>query len=581
MAKHPLYVPTRGWDMSILPPPLNTLPSKTMDYSCFSEFHPAGKQSVLMNAYVTKAVFEYMRGTTSDIAVVEIGDQAYATEFSLESGETALFVLYPNGQCKGAIRSSAGRHSPLPSLAKTEQLSLSFIFLPVLIQLSDRYSDVKARLDDALSMFAAGPVSPDLEAQTYFYFSDALEGALSKGVAKAVMTGGNVELLTAQVVDVGALNGKVICGEPKVLSQRKSSAPTGTMQFSDAMTEFSDWRKRRTWSEAERALIPTFPDDFPVMPETLKICRRYVGTHEDKRPMLNFLWRGVTSYGKSTGVELMAALLNMPLLRVTCHTTMETQDFLSSIVPVSKTEQNKELPSFEEIAFDPESAYLAMTGKEKAGATSEECLAVYGETCAAKASQGNGSLFKQVESNFVRALEHGYLLEVQECSRIKDPGVLVGLNEFDRPGALIPLVDGTFVRRHEDAMVVYTDNVGYASCRSVDPSVLRRMAFIIDSNTIPKDVALSRVVYNTGFEAHALLEEMYDIWEKIREFCADRDITEGSISLSELERWAQCVMADGYGNVFENCRECVVSKATSVPEEQEDIVSSVLAVHLS
>ena len=130
-------------------------------------------------------------------------------------------------------------------------------------------------------------------------------------------------------------------------------------------------------------------------------------------------------------------------------------------------------------------------------------------------------------------------------------------------------------------MVIYTDNVGYASCRTIDPSVLRRMSIIVDSNTIPEDVAISRVVYNTGFDDESLLKKMYDVWEEIRTFCADRDITEGSISLSELERWAQCVMADGYGNIRENCEECVVSKATSVPEEQADIISSVLAVHLS
>lgn len=574
MARHALYVPTRGWDLSFLPEPFRSMSARSTDSSKFSEFHAASKQSVQLHAYTINSVLNYWKGVGSDIALIDIGGGAYATETELVTGETALFVLYPNGQCKGAIRSSAGRHEPIKPLARDSSLDTSFIFLAVLAQLSS----VSVKTKDTLaSARTAGSLPPD----DLIYLSDALEGVLNGGQVKVVMPGGNIDLLTAQTIDTGALNGTVICGQPKVLNQRKAASVSGTMQFSKAMAEFAEWRKRRTWTEEERELIPTFPDDYPVMPETMKICRRYVGTHEDKRPMLNFMWRGVTSYGKSTGVELMAALLDMPLLRVTCHTTMETQDFLSNIVPVSKTGKCKEFPSFDEIAYDPESAYLSMTGEEKEGVTPEECLATYGELCAAKASQGGGSLFKQVESNFVRALEHGYLLEIQECSRIKDPGVLVGLNEYDRPGALIPLVDGSFVRRHEDAMVIYTDNVGYASCRSIDPSVLRRMAIIIDSNTIPEDVALSRVVYNTGFDDESLLKKMYDVWDKVREFCADHDITEGSISLSELERWAQCVMADGYGNIKENCEECVVSKATSVPEEQADIVSSVLAVHLT
>ena len=71
--------------------------------------------------------------------------------------------------------------------------------------------------------------------------------------------------------------------------------------------------------------------------------------------------------------------------------------------------------------------------------------------------------YKFVESNYVKALEHGYIVEVQEISRIRDAGVLVGLNEYDRAGAMIPLVDGRFVRRHPDAMVVYTDIMGFWS----------------------------------------------------------------------------------------------------------------------
>ena len=388
MAKHPLYVPTAGWDLSILPAPFNSIQPKTTDSSCFSEYHSLAKQSVALHAYACNAVINYSLGANSNIALISIGSGAFATEAEMSTGETALFVLYPNGQCKGAIRSNTGRHSPINPLAKADTFDTSFIFLAALARLCEESQAVEATL---VSTRATATES------ALYYLSDALEGALNDNKLKVVMTGGNIDLLTAQTIDTGALNGTVICGQPKVLNRRKSDAVVGTMQFADAMTEFADWRKRHTWTDEEQELIPAFPADYPVMPETMKICRRYVGTHEDKRPMLNFMWRGVTSYGKSTGVELMAALLNMPLLRVTCHTTMETQDFLSNIVPVSKREQVGALPSFDEIAYDPESAYLAITGEEKEGVTPEECLAAYGEACAAKASQGSGSLFKQVE----------------------------------------------------------------------------------------------------------------------------------------------------------------------------------------
>lgn len=87
-----------------------------------------------------------------------------------------------------------------------------------------------------------------------------------------------------------------------------------------------------------KAMIPSFPDDYPLPPEAVKIARRFVGTKDSKRPMRNFLWRGITSYGKSTGVEMIAAMLGIPLLRVTCNSTMETQNFLSDFVPDSGSE---------------------------------------------------------------------------------------------------------------------------------------------------------------------------------------------------------------------------------------------------
>ena len=78
-----------------------------------------------------------------------------------------------------------------------------------------------------------------------------------------------------------------------------------------------------------------------------------------------------------------------------------------------------------------------LTGIEDDNATCDMCLKAYAD--AAVARDGNGSArFKHVESNFVKALTRGYIVEIQEISRIKDAGVLVGLNEYDRPGAIIP-----------------------------------------------------------------------------------------------------------------------------------------------
>lgn len=580
MATHPLFKSKMGWDHSSLPDPLNVLASRSTDSATFSEYHDSGKTYTTLHTGVTRAVLEYCKGEDSTIGLVKVADGVYATEYQQPDGTTTLFYLAQNGSCKGAICKDSGRYEALGTIGSASDNSdFASIFLAVLAQLAEKSTAVADTLAKVFSSTDPIDVTQEL-----YYLSDAVYYALDKGEVKVTMTGGNISILTAMSVKMGTTNGTVMCGKPTILTSGGKETDTGidkTMTLTDARKKFAKWRERFSWTVEEEMLIPDFPDDYPVPPETMKLCSRYVSTHEARRPMVNFMWRGITSYGKSTGVELMANILHMPLVRMTCNSSMETQDFLSNIIPVDNSKNvTVKLPSFEEMSCDPESAYMAITGEEKENATPDDCLAAYAEIVAAQSGNG-GNLYKQVESNFVKGLARGYIVEVQEISRIKDSGVLVGLNEYDRPGAVIPLVDGSSVCRHPDAVVVYTDNVGYASCRPIDPSVLRRMAFVLDSYKLPRKDAIERVIYNTGFEDKALLEKMYDIWEEIGKYCTDRDITEGSVSVTELEMWAMTVMGDDYGNLRDNCIDCVVSKATSVPEEQDEIKASVLAVHLA
>ena len=137
------------------------------------------------------------------------------------------------------------------------------------------------------------------------------------------------------------------------------------------------------------------------------------------------------------------------------------------------------------------------------------------------------------------------------------------------------------MRRHRDAMVLWTDNVGYNSSRPVDPSFMRRMDFVIDSYELPKERALDRIRLNTGFDDDQLLEEMYQVWEAIRKYCKDRDITEGDISIVELERWVQLVMIEGESAITETCREAVVSKACSDPDTLQEIMDGCVAATMA
>lgn len=517
--------------------------------------------------------------TLPHIALLRTGRDTFVAEQGREDGSTIIFQGSLNGMVFGAKVDTAGNHlmlPPIPSNGRYDYETTAMVLVLIaLVVISDT--------DDFGSWEAFQErvkyASREDCTQLSFKLSDALYYGLldNDKPIKCSMPGGVIPLLTPSMATQWSDGGELLAGEPKIFKRKEESNHVASAKtFGEAKKLFASWveKENHSWTDEEKKFIPTFEEDFPIPEETVFFCNRYVHSHDHKRPMLNFLWRGTTSYGKSTGVELMAALLNRPLLRMTCRSTMETMDFLSEILP-NETPLLHDLPTFEEISYFPEEAYHRLTGEERETVTCEEAFQAYTEAVANR--NGSGSLYKHVKSNFVRALENGYIVEVQEISRIKDPGVLVGLNEFDRPGALIPLSDGTFTKRHPDAIVVYTDNVGYASCRSIDPSVVRRMDVVKDSFELTKEQVVNRVIYNTGFADKVLLEDMYEIWKSIQDFCEANDITEGSVSVTELERWAQSVIMDDYTNIRGNCEDCVIHKATAVQEEQQEIYNAMLA----
>lgn len=517
-------------DLALLPEPYCHMEPRTINKDYMSVYNE-GQRFAEANGIVIRAALEYFGGNRARTALVKVSETSYATEAVTDQG-ILIASVQTNGRVRAALRKDDGSYVAMPAFDAEEPVDTMPVllgFFPLLRQEFDEVGKVLDHMDAAsqnLREFSVGDLYKLSDAVTRIFTEKRLETDIKKN---------SIAFLDPEAVAIGGLrSNRVICGCPSVLAEDPTEVNrAASMTVTEAKQEFADFAAENEWTADEEQFIPVFEDDFLVPEETLKMARRYVASRGERRPMVNFMWRGITAYGKSTGVEIMACILHMPLLRVTCNSNMETQDFLSDFVPNTNTEGKSDAPRF-----------------------------------------------MHVESNYVKALEKGYIVEVQEISRIKDSGVLVGLNEYDRAGAMIPLVDGTYTRRHKRALVVYTDNVGYNSCRPIDASVIRRMSFIIDSYDLPKEKTMARLELNTGVHNQGILEKCYQVWRKVRDFCYARGMTDGSISLSELEMWVLAVKLDGYGNFRENCIECVVSKATNDVEEQEEIISSVLDLYL-
>lgn len=332
--------------------------------------------------------------------------------------------------------------------------------------------------------------------------------------------------------------------------------------------------KEKQWTPEEQMLVPVLNDKMKIPSEVIELADYIIKTSEDITPARNFMLRGITGYGKSTIVTILGAITNTPVARITCHPTMETNDFLTKYVPdCSEYKTNlTEMPTFEDIANDPETAYQMLTGKKNPEISCEDCLIAFAQ---AYAAQGNNTpRFKLVESDYVKALSRGWIIEIQEPSVIMNGGVLTGLNEFDHVNSVIPMPDGSYRRRHKDAVVVYTDNVTYEGCRPLNQSVIRRNFMAFDLYEMSKKEILTRVEFNTNFKNKGILETMYKVWKDIQRYCQENAITDGSVSIVELENWALAMRIKN--DFYNTCLRTVVSKATAYPDEQKMIIASCL-----
>ena len=584
-----LFKNEEGWKASQRPAPYDTWQHNTVfgpEYC--SSYNTTGHPSKL-NAFCVKALLSLMDRKNSEIGICRVTAGSYASQWNQPDGTTILATAQSGGDLRAAIRNSLGVHSRLPGLgnSNTHFDPTSILALYILIE-ADRskqngntQSITWELLDTCRKEWESTGV---MNKKAVYMVNDALYYGLTyKDGIPCSLAQGNISLLTSRRIASGEYaSTEVLFGRPDLfVPQADGPQAIQEMTIAAARAEFAEYIASRSWTEEEKAMIPVYPDNMPVPPEVMTFARRFVKSRSFKNPLNNFCWRGGTGFGKSTGAEILACILRTPFVRITCSEQTELNDFLSQFVPNPDADASilaASLPSFQDISMDPVGAYEVLTGKIDEDVEPDEVMKIRDEMLVARS---NASHFKLVVSPFVTALEKGWIVEPSEFGRIRSAGTLVGLNNYDKPGSRIPLPTGGFVQRHHDAMVLWTDNPNYVSSRPVDPSFMRRMDFVIDSYELSKESALERIKLNTGFDDEVLLNQMYDIWEKIKKFCKSKDITDGDISVVELERWVQLIQIEGEIFIKDTCREAVVSKATSDPDTLKEIMDTCVATEMA
>lgn len=365
----------------------------------------------------------------------------------------------------------------------------------------------------------------------------------------------------------------------------------------------------RTLSALELSLIPKLPEWYIIPPEVVDICKHAQKTTGRPMQMRNFLLRGPAGTGKTMGAKAIAAGLGLPYMKYTCSANTEIFDFTGMIFPetdavsTGSPELDREreilksmggisyanvaklmrLPDLDDMDYDPAGVYQTLTGVENLAATVQDCMSVVLEKVTEKVQalskraenrQSSGQNYTYVETDFVKALKHGYLVEVQEPSTIIQPGVLVGLNSLLEQEGSITLPTGEIIRRHPDTVVIVTTNVSYEGCRSMNQSVVDRMSLVKDIELPEPEVMVQRAMAVTGCADEYLVSQMVQVVNDMADYCRKNSIIDGACGMRSLIDWV--ISAEISGDPYLSAKYTVISKATADEEDREALITTIL-----
>lgn len=597
-----------------LPVPFDTLKNKKVGVS---SKYGDGTQATLSGTVIkaVHAVCQCMNGTSE--GAVGVIDHRSVAEYKSSMGADAYhLVVYDSNS--GAIMASV--YDKNTEVFETYTMNNSgrdgaavmMALMPVLMN-DDEF---KEHFDQYYDQFISGFTDLPKATESMGYLCDNAyrrikDPGCSAHVKVNVDKSGNLMRVSQAQLDSGAFTPtSVVAGEFTIFAK---TGPA-TIKKASIIVEHSDFIGKyefhaRKLNPQEQMLVPKLPEWYIIPQEVVDICKHAQATTGKSMQMRNFLLRGPAGTGKTMGAKAIAAGLHLPYMKYTCSAGTEIFDFIGMIFPDSDSastgdaqlDQEREilksmgginyanvsklmnLPDLDDMDYDPAGVYLALTGTEKIDATSQECMGIVLEKVTEKvralskrdeASQSNGQTYTYVETDFIKALKNGYVIEIQEPSTIVQPGVLVGLNSLLEQSGSITLPTGEVIERHPDAVVVVTTNINYEGCRGMNQSVLDRMSLVRDVELPTPEVMVQRAMSVTGETDEYQVSQMVQVVNNIAEYCRKNSITDGSYGMRSLIDWI--VSTQITGDPYQSALYTIISKATSDELDRESLISTIL-----
>lgn len=597
-----------------LPKPFDTLSAKKVKVS--SKYGP-GTEATLCSTVIkaVNAICRCMSGAGD--GAVGVIDQRTVAEYKSAAGPDAYHLVVYNSDNGNVTASVYDKNTEVfenyvLSASARDGAAVMMAVFPVLMGEDEFRENYEAYYDEFTKGF------PDLKKATELMgilcdnaYRRVKDETCTEHVRISVDKSGNLMRVSQTQIDSGLFTPTaVLAGEFTIF------AKTGKVVIQRAGTEIEHKDfvgqyelSKRVLNTGEKSLVPILPEWYIIPEEVVEICKHAKATTGKSMQMRNFLLRGPAGTGKTMGAKAIASGLGLPYMKYTCSANTEIFDFVGMIIPDSNTpstgdvildEERKQLmemggityanvaklmnlPELDDMDYDPSGVYFALTGVENMEATAQDCMGVVLEKVTEKVARlsstveredSPGQTYRYVETDFIKALRYGYLLEIQEPTTIMQPGVLVGLNSLLEQSGSITLPTGEVINRHPDAVVVVTTNISYEGCRGMNQSVIDRMSLVKDIDLPTPEVMVQRAMSVTGATDEYQISQMVDVVNNMAEYCRKNSITDGTCGMRSLIDWI--ISSEITGDIYESAQYTIISKATADEKDREELNSAVL-----
>lgn len=597
-----------------LPEPFDTLKSKKISTS---SKYGDGTTSTLFAAMIkaVNAVCRCMDGSSE--GAVGVIDHRSVAEYKSSAGPDAFHIVVYDSKTGNLMASVYDRNTEVLESytlnnANRDGAAVMMAIFPSLDTDEEFHENFECYFDQLSSGF------PDMNTATESMavmcdnaYRRIKDPANEAHIGVTLDKSGNIMRVSQTQLDAGAFSPtSVSAGEFKIFAK---TGPV-TVKKASIIIEHDDFIGRfklheRVFNPSEQSLIPRLPPWYIIPEEVVEICRHAQLTTGKPTQMRNFLLRGPAGTGKTMGAKAIAAGLGLPYMKYTCSAGTEIFDFIGQIFPESaaastgSAQLDRELealnamggvnyenisklmalPDLDDMDYDPPGVYKALTGLEKPTASSQECMAIVLDRVTEKvralskrapSDKGAAPSYTYTETDFIKALKNGYVVEVQEPTTIVQPGVLVGLNSLLEQEGSITLPTGEVIERHPDTVIVVTTNVSYEGCRGLNQSIIDRMSLIRDIELPSPEVMVQRAMAVTGADDEYQVSQMVGVVNDMADYCRRNSITDGSVGMRSLMDWI--ISSEITGDVYKSALYTVVSKATADETDREALISSVL-----